>query len=234
MIRLDKFLCETLGVTRREATLLLKNKRITVQGETVKSGALKIEENADVTHDGKTLHLSGPRYYMMNKASGYVCSQEDASNPTVFVLIDEVSVEKLHIAGRLDADTTGLLLITDDGQWSHKVTSPKHKCAKTYRVELASPVSEETTSLFEQGVQLRNETQATLPAHMQIIDETHLLLTIHEGKYHQVKRMFAAVGNRVVCLHRESVGELVLDPSLLPGEYRPLTQEEVALFSPKK
>lgn len=234
MIRLDKFLCETLGVTRREATLLLKRKRITVNGVMTKSGALKIEENALVEFDAKALHWSGPRYYMMNKPAGYVSSHEDASNPTVFVLMDEISVDKLQIAGRLDADTTGLLLITDDGQWSHRVTSPRHRSAKTYRVELASPLSDETVEIFEKGVQLRNETEETLPAKIEILDETHLLLSIYEGKYHQVKRMFAAVGNRVINLHRESVGELLLDPSLPPGEYRPLTEKEVALFVAKK
>lgn len=189
MIRLDKFLCDTVGVTRREAAILLREKRVSVEGDIVKSGALKIAEDANVEFDGMPLRLSGPRYYMMNKPDGYVCSHEDAHNPTVFILIDEVSAEKLHIAGRLDCDTTGLLLLTDDGQWSHRVTSPKHKCDKTYRVLLDDDVSEETADLFAEGVMLRGEKQETLPAQMEKVADKEVLLTIHEGKYHQVKRM---------------------------------------------
>ncbi|WP_028025659.1 16S rRNA pseudouridine(516) synthase RsuA [Enterovibrio calviensis] len=231
-MRLDKFLCETVGVTRTQAARLLKEKRVTVNGDIVKSGSVKIAENADVEFDGASLRLSGPRYIMMNKPEGYVCSHEDGHNPTVFVLLEEVGAEKLHIAGRLDCDTTGLLLLTDDGQWSHRVTSPKHKCDKTYRVWLDDPISDDTAEAFTDGVALRGEKSDTLPAQLEILAEKEALLTIHEGKYHQVKRMFAAVGNRVVGLHRESVGELVLDESLQPGEYRSLTQEEIAFFMP--
>ncbi|OEE65910.1 16S rRNA pseudouridine(516) synthase [Enterovibrio norvegicus FF-33] len=234
MIRLDKFLCETVGVTRTQATRLLKEKRVTVNGDIVKSGSLKIAEDADVEFDGASLHLSGPRYIMMNKPEGYVCSHEDGHNPTVFILVDEVGADKLHIAGRLDCDTTGLLLLTDDGQWSHRVTSPKHKCDKVYRVVLDDPISEETADVFSEGLLLRGEKTDTLPAQLEQVSEKEALLTIHEGKYHQVKRMFAAVGNRVVGLHRESVGELVLDDSLEPGQYRALTAEEIALFMPRK
>ncbi|MEZ8143847.1 16S rRNA pseudouridine(516) synthase RsuA [Enterovibrio sp. FF113] len=234
MIRLDKFLCETVGVTRTQATRLLKEKRVTVNGDIVKSGSLKIAEDADVEFDGASLHLSGPRYIMMNKPEGYVCSHEDGHNPTVFILVDEVGADKLHIAGRLDCDTTGLLLLTDDGQWSHRVTSPKHKCDKVYRVVLDDPISEETADVFSEGLLLRGEKTDTLPAQLEQVSEKEALLTIHEGKYHQVKRMFAAVGNRVVGLHRESVGELVLDDSLEPGQYRALTAQEIALFMPRK
>ena len=152
----------------------------------------------------------------------------------LFVLLEEVNAEKLHIAGRLDCDTTGLLLLTDDGQWSHRVTSPKHKCEKTYRVWLDDPIADDVAEQFAEGVMLRGEKAETLPAQMDVVDEKEVLLTIHEGKYHQVKRMFAAVGNKVVGLHRETVGELVLDETLEPGEYRELTAEEIALFMPSK
>lgn len=235
MIRLDKFLCETVGVTRREAAIMLHEKRVTVDDVIVKKAALKINEDARVTFDGAILHLTlGPRYFMMNKAPGYVCSHEDTHNPTVFVLLDEIGAEKMHIAGRLDCDTTGLLLFTDDGKWSHRVTSPKHKCDKIYRVCLSDPISESTITAFSQGMQLRGEKQETRPAQMTIINEKEVLLSIHEGKYHQVKRMFAAVGNNVIALHRESVGALVLDPTLLRGEYRPLNENEIKLFSMAK
>lgn len=230
MIRLDKFLCETLGITRKEATSLLKEKRVRVNGVEVKSGSLKIQLDADVTFDGRALYLSGPRYFMLNKPEGIVCSHDDANHPPFYVLLDEISAEKLHVAGRLDVDTTGLILLTDDGQWSHRITSPKHQCSKTYRVILADPIAEDTQQQFKEGVQLRGEKNLTLPAELEIITDKEVLLTIHEGKYHQVKRMFAAVGNKVVSLHRESIGELALDPELAPGEYRALTQNEIEFF----
>ena len=234
MIRIDKYLCATVGVTRREAAIILRNKRVTVDGEIIKSGAVKIDEMALVLYDGAPLSLSGPRYFMMNKPLDYVCSQEDPSHPTVFNLFDELGVDKLHIAGRLDVDTTGLLLVTDDGQWSHRVTSPKQRCGKKYSVALALPVTDEVIGLFEEGIQLKSEKDKTLPAKIEILDERHLYLTLYEGKYHQVKRMFASIGNKVVELHRDAIGTLLLDPRLAPGEYRPLRESEIALFNAKK
>ncbi len=230
MIRLDKFLCSTLDITRKQAAQLLKQGRITLDGEVIKQSALKIDENANIEFDNQPLRLSGSRYIMMNKPEGYVCSHDDMHNPTVFILIDEIGAQKLHIAGRLDCDTTGLLLLTDDGKWSHRVTAPKHKCDKTYRVWLDSPIEASYKETFSQGIQLRSEKTPTLPAQLHILSEQEAQLTIHEGKYHQVKRMFAAVGNKVVGLHRESIGELILDDTLALGEYRDLTPEEIALF----
>jgi len=117
---------------------------------------------------------------------------------------------------------------TDDGQWSHRITSPRHHCEKTYLVTLESPVSDSTAEQFAHGVQLHNEKDLTRPAVLEVITPTEVRLTISEGRYHQVKRMFAAVGNHVVGLHRERIGEIALDPELEPGEYRPLTEEEIA------
>ncbi|MGF1723694.1 16S rRNA pseudouridine(516) synthase RsuA [Photobacterium nomapromontoriensis] len=229
-MRLDKFLCTTLGITRREAAKLLKDKLIEVNGEVVKSTSLKITDDCDVEFNGRTLRLEGPRYYMLNKPQGFVCSHVDDHNPTVFVLLDIVSPEKLHVAGRLDGDTTGLVLLTDDGQWSHRITSPRHECEKVYYVELADPVPEETIQQFAEGVQLRGEKELTRPAKLEIVGEREAIITISEGKYHQVKRMFAAVGNKVEALHREKVGIVELDEALEPGEYRPLTEAEVQAF----
>ncbi|NAX48154.1 16S rRNA pseudouridine(516) synthase RsuA [Photobacterium halotolerans] len=229
-MRLDKFLCTALGITRKEAGKLLKEKRIEVNGDIVKNGALKITDDCDVEFDGSTLHMTGPKYFMLNKPQGYVCSHVDDFNPTVFVLLDEVSPEKLHVAGRLDADTTGLVLLTDDGQWSHRITSPRHVCEKVYYVETADPIPASAIKEFAEGVQLRGEKDLTRPAKLEILEECAALITISEGKYHQVKRMFAAIGNKVVALHREQVGAVVLDDDLEPGEYRPLTEEEIASF----
>jgi 16S rRNA pseudouridine516 synthase len=226
-MRLDKFLCEVLGATRKEATRLLKRSEVTVDGEVIKSGSFKVSEANKVVWQERELDMPRPRYFMLNKPQGFVCSHEDGYNHTAFVLLDEPRKEQLHYAGRLDVDTTGLVLITDDGQWSHKITSPKHKCSKTYVVDLADPIEDSYRSDLEKGIQLKNERELTLPAQMEVINEHELKLTIHEGKYHQVKRMFAALGNKVDGLHRESVGEIILDPELPPGEYRELTAEEV-------
>ncbi|MFC5077813.1 Ribosomal small subunit pseudouridine synthase A [Vibrio thalassae] len=226
-MRLDKFLCDALGATRKEATKIIKSGDVTVDGVVQKSGAVKVTEDHFVEWQNREIRMQGPRYIMLFKPDGFVCSHEDGFNHTAFMLLDEVKMENLHFAGRLDVDTTGLVLITDDGQWSHRITSPKHKCAKTYRVWLADPVQDNYIQAFEDGIELRNEKAATLPAQLEIIDDKEVLLTIHEGKYHQVKRMFAALGNKVEALHRESVGAIVLDDMLEPGEYRYLTQEEI-------
>ncbi|GAL12949.1 ribosomal small subunit pseudouridine synthase A [Vibrio astriarenae] len=166
---------------------------------------------------------------MLYKPDGFVCSHEDGFNHTAFVLLDEPKMESLHFAGRLDVDTTGLVLITDDGQWSHRITSPKHKCEKVYRVWLADAIGDDYAEKVAQGIELRNETAPTAPAKMEIVNyaENELLLTISEGKYHQVKRMFAALGNKVEQLHREKIGQIELDESLEPGDYRFLTQQEI-------
>ncbi|MFV0447270.1 MAG: 16S rRNA pseudouridine(516) synthase RsuA [Vibrio sp.] len=227
-MRLDKFLCDALGTTRKESTQILKSGEVTVDGEVQKVGSFKVTEQSGVEWQGREIRISGPRYIMLNKPQGFVCSHEDGFNQTAFVLLDEVNMHDLHFAGRLDVDTTGLVLITDDGQWSHRITSPKHKCDKIYRVWLADPIEADYQAKFAAGIELRNERELTLPAQMEVIDEQQVLLTIHEGKYHQVKRMFAALGNKVVGLHRERVGNIVLDETLEPGEYRYLTEQEVA------
>ncbi len=226
-MRLDKFLCDALGTTRKESTQILKTGEVTVDGIVQKSGSFKVSEQSEVEWQGREITQTGPRYIMLNKPEGYVCSHEDGFNHTAFVLLDEMNMNGLHFAGRLDVDTTGLVLITDDGKWSHRITSPKHKCDKIYRVWLADPVQPDYAQKLETGIELRNEREPTLPAQMEVIDENEVLLTIHEGKYHQVKRMFAALGNKVVALHREKVGQIVLDDELEPGEYRYLTEEEI-------
>jgi 16S rRNA pseudouridine516 synthase len=173
-----------------------------------------------------------------------ICSNVDEVYPSVLHFIEVDRAFDLHIAGRLDADTTGLVLITDDGRWSHNVISPKKECQKTYRVWLRSEVDDEKLSQlvedFDKGLQLQGEKSLTRPAKLERVEpdnlidpdsyKTEVLLTITEGKYHQVKRMFAAVGNRVIGLHRERIGGITLG-GLAPGEWRELTMDEIALFS---
>ncbi|MFO6297235.1 16S rRNA pseudouridine(516) synthase RsuA [Rahnella selenatireducens] len=228
-MRLDKFLSQQLGVSRALVLRELRNKRVTVDGEIVKTGSMKISPEQRVEFDGNVLDLiTGPRYFMLNKPQGYVCSTDDPDHPTVLYFLEEPVAYKLHAAGRLDIDTTGLVLMTDDGQWSHRITSPRHHCEKTYLVTLENTLADDTAAQFEAGVQLHNEDSLTKPAKLEQIEENLVRLTISEGRYHQVKRMFAAVGNRVVALHRERIGEIVMDEDLEPGQYRPLTEQEIA------
>ena len=228
-MRLDKFIAQQLGVSRAIAGRLIRGHHVTIDDEVVRDTAFKLLPEHAVAYEGNTLtQQNGPRYFMLNKPQGYVCSTEDPDHPTVLYFLDEPVAYKLHAAGRLDIDTTGLVLMTDDGQWSHRITSPRHHCEKTYLVTLENPLSADTAEQFAKGVQLHNEKDLTKPAVLEEITPTEVRLTISEGRYHQVKRMFAAVGNRVVGLHRERIGEIALDPTLEPGEYRQLTEEEIA------
>ncbi|WP_435945668.1 16S rRNA pseudouridine(516) synthase RsuA [Dryocola sp. BD586] len=228
-MRLDKFISQQLGVSRAIAGREIRAQRITIDGEVVRDASFKLQPDHQVEFDGNPLdQQNGPRYFMLNKPQGYVCSTEDPDHPTVLYFLDVPVAHKLHAAGRLDIDTTGLVLMTDDGQWSHRITSPRHHCEKTYLVTLESPVAEDTAEQFARGVQLHNEKDLTKPARLDIITPTEVRLIISEGRYHQVKRMFAAVGNRVIGLHRERIGDIKLDQDLQPGEYRPLTEEEIA------
>lgn len=229
-MRLDKFVCDCTGLTRSQAGKLIRQGEILLNGVLCKQPAQQIKDSDVVLLDDELLQLTGPRYILLHKPTGYVCSTDDPDHNTVFVLLEEPNTDKLHTVGRLDLDTTGLLLITDDGQWSHKISSPKHHCAKTYRAWLADPVEDSAIALFAEGVMLRGEKDLTKPAQLEIVSPTECLLTIHEGRYHQVKRMFAALGNKVVRLHRERVGSLALDESLAEGEYRFLNADEVASF----
>ncbi len=229
-MRLDKFICDCTGVTRSQAGKLIRQGLVTLNGETVKQAALQVKDTDVVCLDDAQLQLIGLRYFIMHKPQGYVCSTDDPDHLTVFTLMDEPLVERLHTVGRLDLDTTGLVLLTDDGQWSHRISSPKHHVAKTYRVWTADPIPPEAVQQFAAGVMLRNEKTATLPAELELTGDSEALLTIHEGRYHQVKRMFAAIGNKVVRLHREKIGGLQLPDDLAEGEYRQLTAAELTLL----
>ncbi len=229
ILRLDKYLCESAELTRSEAKKLLKSGSVACNGEVVKNATYKVVNDCEVLLEGRSIAPIGLRYIMIHKPEGCICSTVgDQSHPSILELLDIEKPERLGICGRLDADTTGLVLVTDDGQWSHKITSPRKKCDKRYRVELIDPVEPAVIEAFAEGVMLNGEVKPTLPAELELLNETEVLLTIHEGKYHQVKRMFAAMGNRVSGLHREQVGQIELDEDLEPGEWRYLTDEEVA------
>lgn len=228
-MRLDKFISQQLGISRAISGREIRANRVTIDDEVVRDASFKLHPDHQVAFDGNPLvQQHGPRYFMLNKPQGYVCSTEDPDHPTVLYFLDEPSAHKLHAAGRLDIDTTGLVLMTDDGQWSHRITSPRHHCGKTYYVTLEAPVTDDTGAQFAAGIQLHSEKDLTKPAKLEVVTPTEVRLTISEGRYHQVKRMFAAVGNRVIELHRERIGDIILDPELGEGEYRQLTEQEIA------
>jgi len=243
-MRLDKFICKSTELTRTEAKKMLKSGEVRVNGEVAKNAAMQVHENNTITIDGQQLTARGSRYYILHKVVDSICSNVDEVYPSVLNFIEVDKAFDLHIAGRLDADTTGLVLITDDGRWSHNVISPKKQCQKTYRVWLRTEIDDERLAdlitRFEQGLQLQGEDSLTRPAILtrvaqeDLVDEqsyrSEVLLTITEGKYHQVKRMFAAIGNRVIGLHREQIGGIKL-AGLAPGDWRELTEDEIALFS---
>lgn len=228
MLRVDKYLSNATDLSRTEVKRLIKDGLVTVDEESVSNPAQKVSGSEDICIDGSSISMPQHRYFMMNKPAGVVSATKDHNNSTALDLIYEHRSSELQIAGRLDIDTTGLLLITDDGQWNHRLTSPRSDCQKIYRVVLASPISAEYQEKLSKGIWLEGEKHRCRPATLEVIDQQQVLLSIAEGKYHQVKRMFAALGNHVEELHRIQVGDIVLDDDLEPGDYRPLTEQEVA------
>ncbi|MEZ5530420.1 MAG: 16S rRNA pseudouridine(516) synthase RsuA [Porticoccaceae bacterium] len=226
-MRLDRFISNTSDYSRSQVKQLVREGQVLINGQPATSPSTPVSDADQVTVDGMALSTPAPRYLMLHKPVGVVSATKDSEHPTALDLLDEPRPEQLQIAGRLDIDTTGLLLITDDGQWNHRITSPRSDCRKTYLVELAEPLRAELVKKFHDGLWLNGEKRRCLPADLEITGEHCARLTISEGKYHQVKRMFAAVGNQVTELHRVRVGEIELDPALEPGEYRPLTQQEI-------
>lgn len=227
-MRLDKFLAEQTGLTRSQANKALRQSAVQINGKIEKSAAVKVSAEDEIYFEGERLTwFEAGHYIMLNKPQGYVCSNDDGDYPTIYQFFDYPLAGKLHSAGRLDVDTTGLVLLTDDGQWSHRITSPKHHCEKTYLVTLADPVENHYQQACAEGILLRGEKHPTKPAKLEIIDDYNVNLTLSEGRYHQVKRMFAALGNKVIGLHRWKIGDVVLDEQLEEGEYRPLSAEEL-------
>lgn len=226
MERLDKYLCDSLDFTRSEIKKEIAKGNVTVNDKTVTKPDFKINPEGDKVYYKNTIvEPFSFSYYMMNKPKGVVSATEDRNDKTVLDLIKEKN-RNLSMVGRLDKDTTGLLLLTDDGELLHKLISPRHRIFKKYFVTVSSPLDDNSLKIFETGVDIGDE-KPTLPASYEIVDDYHLYLSICEGRFHQVKRMLSAIGNNVTELKRVSEGNLSLDESLLPGDYRKLTEEEI-------
>ena len=230
MERLDKLLCSQGTLTRSEAGRVIRSGRVTVDGAVCRQPAQKIDPAAHVVAvDGKPLGYAEFVYFMLNKPDGILCVSRDKKVPTVVDLLpEEYRRRGLFPAGRLDKDTHGLVLITDDGDFAHRMLSPRHHIPKTYLARLDKPLSAEAAQAFCDGPTLADGTVCQ-PAHLTVLEEGDNPLVeviIYEGKYHQIKRMFAAVGCHVDWLKRVKMGDLPLDESLAEGECRLLTPAE--------
>ncbi|WP_096085789.1 pseudouridine synthase [Agaribacterium haliotis] len=252
-MRLDKYIAEASGLSRSDVKKQLKSGRIRLNGLVCNDAKQQVENNIDcIELDSTPLALQGEQYLMLYKPPGYVSARRDSQQPCVFDLLTDsnfycadkavapnanqtqlphfVPHKKLAIVGRLDVDTSGLLLLSSDGQWNHRICSPKQQCFKLYQVELARPLPADAQTQLNQGLMLRGEDKATLPAQLIELDRLTVQLKIQEGRYHQVKRMMAALGSHVTQLTRLSIGELELDPQLKAGQFRQLSADEIALF----
>ncbi len=227
LVRLDKFLCDMELGTRSEVKIYLKKGFVTVDGIIQKSPDFKIDPDThEIAFQGKVLTYQEFYYYMLHKPAGVITATEDKVQKTVMSLLGEDARKDMFPVGRLDKDTEGLLLITNDGELSHALLSPRKHVPKTYFVEVPEKLNLGQIEALEQGVDIGDD-KKTLPGKIEILDDTHIHLTICEGRYHQVKRMLQAVGSEVLYLKRISFGTLTLDESLEKGSYRALTEEEI-------
>lgn len=233
-MRLDKYLADMGIGTRNEVKHYIRKKQVLVNGTLPKGPEHKVSPGQDeIIFQGEKISYIEYEYFMLNKPSGYVSAVTDAKYPTVLDLIHGQSRKDLFPVGRLDMDTEGLLLITNDGALSHNLLAPGKHVPKTYFARVSGTVSEQEIEWFARGVNI-GEKKDTLPADLQILSHeegnSEVILTIMEGKFHQIKRMFEAVGKKVLYLKRVSMGDLKLDKSLKSGEFRRLTEEEIRLL----
>lgn len=232
LTRLDKLLCDSGAATRSQARNMIKQGRVSIDGVVCLKSDTKVSADSEVTLDGQALRTSKFIYLMMNKPRGVLSATEDRTQSTVIDLLDE-SIRRMGIfpVGRLDKDTTGLLLLTNDGDFAHSIVSPRRHVPKRYLAHTRGSVSDEDIKLFKSGVVLSDGT-VCLPAVLERLDGDKCIVTVEEGKYHQVKRMLASCGKPVVSLHRLSVGGLELDAKLQTSQYRELTEaEKLSIFS---
>lgn len=230
MIRIDKYLCDMSIGSRSEIKEYIRKKLITVDGVVVTDPGMKISEDSAVTFKGEPLQYKQFRYYMLNKPQGVVSATKDNIDTTVMDLLKGVNTRDMFPVGRLDKDTEGLLIITNDGELSHRLLSPRSHVDKCYLVQLMHSITADDIKSLSKGVDIGDDT-LTLPAKVEAIAADRIYLTITEGRYHQVKRMLEAVGNKVVFLKRVSFGPLELDSDLAPGKYRELDDSEIIMLN---
>lgn len=226
-LRLDKYLADAGIGSRSQVKQYIRQKLVSVNGEIINTGEIKIQPGQDVIcYRGAPVIREEFVYYILNKPAGYVSATEDNTCQTVLSLIQDSTHSDLFPVGRLDKDTEGLLLITNDGALAHRLLSPNYHVDKTYYVEVAEPIPFNAVLLFQEGIDI-GEKRPTLPAELELLSPTSANITIHEGKFHQIKRMFHAIGCEVTYLKRVAFGSLTLADDLPSGTYRPLEKEEL-------
>lgn len=229
-MRLDRYITQHTGRPQKEVLRLLAAGAVQVWGEVAKESRWEVDEFTAVSVEGVELPFREGLYFMLHKPAGYLSATSDPEHLTVMGLVDHPRRDELHLAGRLDRASTGLLVLTNHGRWSKRITEPGSGIGKRYLVETRDPIEAETAQRFLEGIYFAYEDLTTRAAELEVLGERQARLTIREGRYHQVKRMFHAVGNQVTALHREAIGGLELDSGLGVGAVRRLTAEEVGLF----
>lgn len=228
-MRLDKFVSDSVGITRKDSKNLIKKGLVLVNNIIIKDAGANVNETDELVVDGKAYSYQKFIYLMMNKPSGYISATDDKKQKTVLDLLPEnFSRYELFPAGRLDIDTEGFLLLTNDGQTAHNLLSPSKKVGKEYFVRLQKPISDAECNTIEKGVDIGG--YITKPSKISRQSDNECIISIVEGKFHQVKKMFESVDNKVIYLKRISFASLPLDPNLALGEYRHLTAEEVDII----
>ncbi|HVJ46367.1 MAG TPA: pseudouridine synthase [Luteolibacter sp.] len=229
-MKLDRLVAKHDSMGRNRAKVLIAAGRVKVAGEAILKMDHEVDRFTAVELDGMRINAPERRLHiMLHKPIGVVSATVDAEHQTVIDLIDDPDKASLHLVGRLDRNTSGLMLLTNDGRWSKALMDPDRKVPKVYLVETSDPIPPEAVAKFADGFYLHTEDLTTRPAHLEILGERLARLTIHEGRYHQVKRMFHRIENRVVKLHRESVGSITLPEDLAPSEWRMLEPAEIKL-----
>lgn len=226
-VRIDRFLSKKLGINRRDVKLMLAQNRVLSDGIPVADIEYIVNEFNLVQVDGELLQSNVAKYFMMHKPKHVVSATKDDIHKTVIDLMDSEISSDLHIVGRLDLNSSGLLLLTNDSRWSGSLMSPEHKVQKHYRVTVKNPITSEYVQLFQSGMFFEYEGITTQPAILKQISEFEADIFLVEGRYHQIKRMFGHFRNQVLSLHRMAIGNIVLDPDLKPGESRALTSQEI-------
>ena len=226
-MRLDRLLAHRTGLARNDVLRLLAAGRVRVDGQVTDDGPRMLTQFSRVELDDDVLQSRQAHYVMLHKPPGCASTTRDDKHRTVLDFIDEPFRDELHLAGRLDFNTSGLMLLTNDGRWSRLMTEPRENKPKVYYVETEDPIQPEAAEVFARGLYFAYEDLTTRPARLELLGSHSARLTLYEGRYHQVKRMFGHFNNKVIHLHRESIGHIFLDERLAPGEYRALTDDEI-------
>lgn len=230
MPRLDRHLAQHLSIKRSDVRLLLAQGRVDVDGSKATEASQIISRFSTVRCDGDITQALTPRYVMLNKPAGVVSATKDPNHRTVIDLLTQTWRDQLHIVGRLDFNSTGLMLLTNDGAWSKRLSLPATKLRKRYRVCVEQPLCQSHIEAFREGLYFAYEDLVTRPAELILIDTHNAEVELIEGRYHQIKRMFGHFNNKVLSIHRSAVGPIALDSELAPGQSRSLTAQELHLL----